>query len=200
MSKKTFVFAIVLGLLSVTSASHSISRWFRVSPGFRVGGAAIDIVSRNPSYGTATRFDFALGFNLDIQLEKHIGLDLELLYLRKGSTANPTTILLHYLAIPTMFKVWFIRKKAAFTVGFIHNFLLDVKGSLPGAKPLLKSDLVPYDFSIAFGFSYVFKEFTNGMRIMGDFRFEFGLVNISKYYSPRMYNRVYPYFAVGLNF
>ncbi len=197
------IFIIVfLYLIGLSNGVYSINRWFKISPGIRFAGIAKDIASREPDNNTTTRFDFGLGFNFDIQLEKHVGIDIDILYVRKGSNVGSSgSITLHYLSIPMLFKIWYPRRKLAFVIGPVHNFLLGANGYLVSPNiDLNKSTTNIYDIGIAFGVSYVIKEYKNGMRLIGDFRFEIGLINVYNQYRPELFNRTSPYLAIGLNF
>ncbi len=199
-------FIIIISLLLLQENSYSINRWFKVSPGFRIAGMAVDIDSRLASSSTRTRFDFGGGFNLDIRLEKHIGLDIDVLYQRKGCDigGGGSTVTLHYISVPMLAKFWVDRKKMAIVVGPIHNFLVAASGSLNDANgnsiSLSSSNTNFYDLGIAFGISYVIADFGGGIRLVGDFRFEFGVLSVYKGYRPELFNRTTPYLALGLNF
>ncbi len=193
----------ILFLLALINNGYTFNRWFKVSPGFRIAGLVVDMSSRVPSNGTTTRLDFGFGMNLDIQLEKYIGVDVDLLYIRKGASMNSggSTITLQYLSIPTLAKFYITRKKWAVVIGPVHNFLLGADGTLASPNvPLNSSNTNVYELGFAFGMSYVIKTYSNGMRLVGDLRFEIGLTNVFKDFRPELFNRTAPYLAIGLNF
>ena len=200
---------ILIHILLVTSFiinvnnGFSFNRWFKVSPGIRIAGIAVDMDSRVPDNYTTTRFDYGGGINFDIQLEKHLGLDFELLYIRKGAAVSSpgSQINLEYLSIPMLMKFWISRKQLAAVFGPVHNILIGSSGTLydPNVK-LSSSNTNFYDLGLGFGINYVLYTFKNGMRLMGDFRFEIGLMNVYKEFRPELFNRTTPYLAFGLNF
>ncbi len=190
-------------LLLLVNNGHTFNRWFKVSPGFRVSGMVIDMASRVPNNGTTTRISFGFGMNLDIQLEKYIGVDIDLLYLRKGASMNSggSTIVLQYISIPTLAKFYIQRNKWAVVIGPVHNFLIGADGTLASPNVSLNSSNTNvYDLGFVFGTSYVIKTYSNGMRLVGDLRFEIGLTNVFKGFRPELFNRTAPYLAIGLNF
>jgi len=203
MLRKTTWALLVVMLLLIVWDGFSFNRWFKVRPGLRIAGMAVDMDSRVPSNSTTTRFDFGVGMTLNLQLEKYIGLDIDFLYLRKGSEVGNggSRIVLHYLSIPTLAKFWISRNKFAVAVGPVHNFLLGANGRLSNPRLELNgSTTSAYDLGIAFGMQYVIATFDNGTQFVGDFRFEFGLLNVNSGYRPELYNRTAPYLALGLNF
>lgn len=199
--KKLLLF--VLFFTFTVSPLYSFNRWFKVSPGFRIAGLVNKIDSRAPKNGTSIGIDFGVGLNLDIQMEKRLGVDIDILYLRKGSDVSNSIardITLEYISIPMLLKIYFIRKKAAFVVGPVHNFLVGASGTLNDPNVQLNtSNINSYDLGIAFGFSYVMADFGD-MRLVGDFRMELGLLNAYKGWRPELYNRTMPYLGIGLNF
>ncbi|MDH5681004.1 MAG: PorT family protein [Spirochaetota bacterium] len=200
--KTTLLAAIVTICLSFADQSHSLNRYFEVNPGFRLSGMVIDINSRVPDNHTTTTFDFGGGLSFDFVLERIVSFDLDILYLRKGSAVTlRDPIVLHYLSVPTLFKFWMMRNKMAFVIGPVHNFLLATEGRLvrPNER-LSKANTNFYDIGMAVGVSYVMYDFGNGMKMVGDLRFEFGLNNVFKDFRPELFNRTSPYLGIGLTF
>ena len=193
--------SLFLSLISFTDI-FAMNRFFKVSPGFRLAGMVVDINSRVPENHTTTTFDFGGGFNFDIQLERIVSFDIDILYLRKGSAVTfEDPIILHYLSIPTLFKFWVIRNKLAFVAGPVHNFLLASEGGLINPKTkLTKNTTNFYDIGLALGISYVMYDFKNGMKMIGDLRFEIGFNNVFNEFRPELFNRTSPYLGIGLNF
>ncbi len=203
MIKLSKYFLLSLFAMLIVTDGYTFNRWFKVSPGFRIAGLVIDMDSRVPDNGTTSRLNFGFGMNLDIQLEKYIGVDIDLLYLRKGSSLNSggSTITLQYISIPTLAKFYIVRNQFAFVIGPVHNFLIGADGALRSPNVQLNSSNTNvYDLGFAFGVSYVIKTYSNGMRLVGDLRFEFGLSNVFKDFRPELFNRTFPYLGIGLNF
>ena len=203
MKHKWIYLLVSIIIIMISQNSYTFNRWFKISPGIRLAGTAVDQDSRAPSSGTVTRFDFAVGGNLDIQLEKFIGLDIELLYYRRGSDnfSGGKAITLHYIAVPTLLQIWVARNKMAFVVGPVHNFLIGAEGSLTNPNVTISKDNIRfYDMTFALGVHYVIATFGDGYKFVGDFRFEFGLTNVFKDYRPEIFNYTTPYLGFGLNF
>ena len=197
------IFFCIITFLLFVGNGYSFNRFFKISPGIRIAGLATDIDSRVPDNGTSTRFEFGGGFNLDIHLEKIITLELDFLYIRKGSEAGGqgSRLTFHYISIPTLVKLWVSRKKFAFVIGPVHNFLVGASGKLASPNvDLNASNTNIYDLGFAFGLHYILANFGDGVSLVGDFRFEFGLINAYKQFRPELFHRSTPYLAIGLNF
>src|SRR5271169_6875897 len=141
MIKNCLRLSVLLIFIFILQDAYSFNRFFDVSPGFRIIGMAINMSSRMPGNSTTTTFDFGAGLNFDFQLEKVIGLDIELLYLRKGSDGSypGSRIVLHYFSVPTLVEIWVERNKFAFVIGPVHNFLMGANGKLRSPNVELNS-------------------------------------------------------------
>ncbi len=203
MNKKLlFILILTASLLSQVNA-YSINRWLKFTPGIRISGTAVDIDSRVPDNGTSTRLDFGGGATLDIQFEKHFGIEIGLLYARKGSESgtNGRRIFLHYISIPMVSKLWIVRNRFAAILGITHNILLGVDGRLSSPNVELTLDNTNrYDFGLTLGLSYVIVHMGKGIHLVGDFRVEIGMINVYNRFRPELFNRVIPYLSFGITF
>lgn len=139
---------------------------------------------------------FLVGGNLTYSIRNTYGFTGKLLYAQKGAKVDNTKSTLNYVEVPVVGR-WFFNKEGAFRpnifAGPSFAFLTGVKGQVgDGDKQTLdnyKDVYKTFDFGLTGGLGLNY-EIAPETRILLDFRYTYGLSDISKSNSSSVNNQV----------
>ena len=177
---------VMLLLLSVILSTATINAQ-HVNLGFKAGLNVYNI-----HYDTSPQDDSKVGFYAGllghIHITPRIGFQPEIVYSTQGSTDNfggtNNSTNLGYINIPVMFQYFFdygFRIQAGPQLGF----LLSANNESAGVSVDVKDQIETIDFALGVGLSYV--HVPSGFGV--DFRYNYGLTDISKDSSFKASNR-----------
>ena len=170
---------LIITFLSITNLIKAQNIDFGIKGGLNISNITGGDADRN------NLFNFHVGSFAEIELNKKLSIQPELLYTRQGSEVeNTLKIKIDYLAIPILVKYYFY-EKLSLEVGPQMSFLVNDKiefidSSLPDAD----TDASSFDFGLSLG---VGSNLTSNILLQA--RYYYGITTISE--NPDVKNSVF---------